>query len=86
MVVYRFAFVVEIVSVVRMVVKLLGARFLWNRPWGCLLVRVELIRPLFSYRARFEVESHMRLVGREYLRTCVARSHVPLNSVVLGSL
>ena len=65
MVVYRFAFVVEIVSVVRMVVKLLGARFLWNRPWGCLLVRVELIRPLFSYRARFEVESHMRLVGRD---------------------
>ena len=52
------AFVVEIVSVVRMVVKLLGARFLWNRPWGCLF-------PLFSYRAGFEVESHLRLLGRD---------------------
>ena len=42
-------------------------RFLWNRPWGCLLVRGDLIRPLFSHRARFEVESHMRFVGRDHI-------------------
>ena len=59
---------------------------LMESPLGLLVCAGVVLNLPFFHRARFEVESHMRFVGRlisSYL--CVARLHASLNSVVLGS-